>query len=69
MEYMNGKFLRGLEVVLTGLSALIVSAGASWAGVIPVPAPLVGATGPLGLLAAGIAYGGYLFFKRFRNRS
>jgi hypothetical protein len=33
------------------------------------PAPLVGAVGgPVGLLAAGVACGGFLAFKHFRNR-
>ena len=50
------------------LAALLMSVGPSWAG-IPGPAPLIGVTGPFGLLAAGAAYGGYLLFKRFKNRS
>ncbi|MGA8170654.1 MAG: hypothetical protein WB816_07475 [Methylocystis sp.] len=33
------------------------------------PAPLVGVVGgPAGLAAAGVAFGGYLLIKRFRNR-
>jgi hypothetical protein len=49
------------------LAALIMSVGPSWAG-FPVPTPLIGVTGPYGLLAAGAAYGGYLLFKRLKNR-
>ena len=49
------------------ISALLLSAGPGWAGM-PVPAPLVGVTGPYGIAAAGIAYGGYLLFRRYRNR-
>jgi hypothetical protein len=49
------------------ISALLVSAGPGWAGM-PVPAPLVGVTGPYGIVAAGIAYGGYLLYRRYSNR-
>jgi hypothetical protein len=59
--------LQGCGTGLLGFSILILSAGSSWAGM-PIPAPLVGVTGPVGLLAAGAAYGGYLLYKRFRNR-
>jgi hypothetical protein len=67
IEHMNSKFLRSTAAGLSGLSALIISMGPVWAGT-PTPAPLLGATGPVGLLAAGIAYGGYLLVKRLRNR-
>jgi hypothetical protein len=40
--------------------------GPAFAG-LPVPAPLVGVTGPAGIVAAGVAYGGYLLYKRFRH--
>jgi hypothetical protein len=52
---------------VSGLAALIMSVGPSWAGA-GGPAPLVGVTGPFGLLAAGAAYGGYLLYKRLNNR-
>jgi hypothetical protein len=29
---------------------------------------MIGVTGPVGLLAAGAAYGGYLLFKRLNRR-
>ena len=48
-------------------SVLFLGAGPAWAG-LPAPAPLVGVTGPIGIVAAGIAYGGYLLFRRYRNR-
>jgi hypothetical protein len=56
-----------LRACCLGVVALIASAGPTWAGV-PVPAPLLGVTGPFGLLAAGAAYGGYLLYKRYQNR-
>jgi hypothetical protein len=63
---MSDRFSRACCTGLAGLAALTVSVGPIWAGV-PVPAPLVGATGPVGLVAAGVVYGGYLLFKRFKN--
>jgi hypothetical protein len=67
MKQVGGGFLGACRVGLSSFSVLIISVGPSWAG-LPVPAPLAGVTGPVGLLAAGAAYGGYLLFKRFRNR-
>jgi hypothetical protein len=48
-------------------AALVVSAGPACAGCL-VPAPLVGVTGPYGIVAAIVGYGGYLLVRRFRNR-
>ncbi len=62
--------LVGSRIVVAGLglaSVLLLGIEPSWAG-FPVPAPLVGVTGPVGIVAAGLAYGGYLLFKRYRNR-
>jgi hypothetical protein len=47
---------------------LAISAEPSWAGFFGTPAPLIGVTGPYGLLAAGIAYGVYHLFTRLKNR-
>jgi hypothetical protein len=49
------------------LSMLSIDIAPAWAGV-PAPAPLVGVTGPFGIVAAAIACGGYLLFKRYNNR-
>jgi hypothetical protein len=51
-----------------GLATLLVGASSAMAGV-GVPAPLVGVTGPFGLVAIGVAYGGYWLYRRFGNRS
>ena len=67
MKQVSGGFSRGCCVGLSGLSVLLASVGPSWAGMV-APAPLIGVTGPFGLLAAGAAYGGYLLFKRLKNR-
>ena len=67
MRPFEGIFVRGSSLAL-GLSALLLSAAPCWAGM-PLPAPLIGVTGPFGLLAAGAAFGGYLLYKRFRDRA
>ena len=59
---------RIVAVVAGSASALLLGAGPSLAG-IGAPAPLVGVTGPVGIAAAGVAYGGYWLFRRYRNRS
>jgi hypothetical protein len=48
------------------IATLLVSAEAAWAGC-AVPAPLIGVSGPYGIVAAGLGYGGYLLFKRYRG--
>jgi len=60
--------LRIVAVVAGSAAVLLLGAGPSLAG-IGGPAPLVGVTGPVGIVAAGVAYGGYLLFRRYRNRS
>lgn len=67
MKSLSSAFSRACGVGFPALAALIISVGPSWAGV-GVPTPLIGLTGPYGLLAAGAAYGGYLLFKRLKNR-
>ena len=62
----NG-FARACGLSVSGIALLVMSMGPTWAGA-PVPAPLVGVTGPFGLLAAGASYGGYLLYKRYWKR-
>ena len=64
---MRRTFSRFAGYGVAGISILILTVGPSLAGM-PVPAPLIGVTGPVGLVVAGTAYSGYLLFKRFRNR-
>jgi hypothetical protein len=66
MAPLKNELGRSCWVGLAAVAALAVSAGPSWAIVCGAPAPLIGVTGPYGLLAAGAVYGGYLLFKRFR---
>lgn len=56
-----------LVSVSTALSAMLLMTEAAQAGA-PVPAPLAGAFGPLGLAAAGVGYVGYRIVKYYRNR-
>ena len=67
MKSAYDRFSRALCLSLSGVALLVTSVGPSWAGM-PVPAPLVGVTGPFGLLAAGAGYGGYLLYKRYWKR-
>jgi hypothetical protein len=57
---------RSVAAGMLGFAALLAGATSAMAGM-PVPAPLVGVTGPFGLLAIGAAYGGYLVYRRFRS--
>jgi hypothetical protein len=58
------------KVALATLSSLIALSLPAMAG--NVPAPVAGILGPVlgpyGLLAAGVAYGGYRLVKHFRTR-
>jgi hypothetical protein len=58
---------RVLTVAAMLLAGLFASAGGAWAGG-GFPAPLVGVTGPYGVVAAGIAGVGYFLYKRYRDR-
>ena len=60
-------FSRVFTVGAMLVSTLILSTESGWAG-LPVPAPLVGVTGPIGIAAAAIAYGGYLLVRQYRKR-
>lgn len=68
MKSINHGFSQACRIGAAGIAVLLASASPSWAG-LPVPAPLVGVTGPFGLIAAGVGCGGYLLYKRFRNRA
>ena len=52
--------------VATLLTAVFGGVGPALAG--GVPAPLVGVTGPVGIVAAGVGCVGYLLYKRYRDR-
>jgi hypothetical protein len=61
--------LVGSRIVAAGAglaAVLLLGAEPSLAG-IGAPAPLVGVTGPVGIVAAGVAYGGYWLFRRYRS--
>lgn len=67
MKSAYDRFSRALCLSLSGVALLVTSVGPTWAGA-PAPAPLVGVTGPFGLLAAGAGYGGYLLYKHYWKR-
>jgi RimJ/RimL family protein N-acetyltransferase len=59
------------RIVTTGsglVAVVLLGAGTAWAG-IGAPAPLVGVTGPAGIVAAGVAWGGYWLYRRYRDRA
>jgi hypothetical protein len=67
MKSLSNALGRTCCIGLAVIPALVMCVDPSWAIVCAAPAPLIGITGPYGLLAAGVVYGGYLLFKRFRH--
>lgn len=60
----------GSRVAVAGFSlasVFLLGVETGWAGM-PVPAPIVGLTGPAGIVIAGVAYGGYWLVRRYRSR-
>ena len=60
-------FSMDAKVALAAFAGLIAATLPALAGN-PLPAPLAGVLGPYGLVAAGLAYGGYRVFKFFKAR-
>jgi hypothetical protein len=61
----------GVKTTWTGVAALgvlTISTVPSWAIACAAPAPVIGVTGPYGLVIAGAVYGGYLLYKRYHDR-
>ena len=50
------------------LTKLVLSPGLALACAAGAPAPLIGVTGPYGLAAAAIGYGGFLIYKKLKRR-
>jgi hypothetical protein len=69
MKSMGEGFEHACCVAATGVALVALSVTPSFAGTMGVPAPLIGITGPYGVLAAGVAYGGFLLFNRLKSRS
>jgi hypothetical protein len=59
---------RSFAACVLGCAAVLIGASPAMAGA-GIPAPLVGVTGPFGLVAIGAAYGGYWVYRRLGNRS
>lgn len=58
---------RNIATAILSFSAPVLMIAPAFAGQV-IPAPLVGALGPVGILAAGAAYGGYRVVKYMRSR-
>ena len=67
MNLCKKRFERACGVGAAAIGTLLLTATASFAGQ-PAPAPLIGLTGPYGILAAGVAFGGFLVYKKLKNR-
>lgn len=59
-------YLQNLKFLSLGVAILLVGAAPALAGK-SVPVPLAALTGPYGLLAVGLVYGGYRAVKHFRK--
>jgi hypothetical protein len=70
MKRTGEEFKRASRVGAAALAMLLIGGPLSMAiaGGNQAPGPLIGMTGPYGILAAGVGYGGYLLFKRLKSR-
>jgi hypothetical protein len=68
MNVLNRRLERACGVGSAAIGMLLVTATASFAGVPAVPAPVIGLAGPYGILAAGVAYAGFLVYRKLKNR-
>jgi hypothetical protein len=69
MILLNRRLERVCWVGSAAIGTLLVTATASFAGTTTAPAPLIGLAGPYGIAAAAAAYGGFLVYKKLKNRS
>jgi hypothetical protein len=68
MKSLGEGFMRACCLGSAGIGMVLLSVTPSLAGVCVAPAPLIGVTGPYGIVAAGVGYGGYLLCKRMKKR-
>lgn len=57
-----------LRIVLTGLATFLLLTVASAGGDLPVPLPVSGVSGPVGLAVGGAAYLAYRLYKHFGRK-
>lgn len=69
MKPLSEGLKRACCVGAAGIGMVLLSVTPSFAIVCSAPAPLIGVTGPYGILAAGIGYGGFWLYKRLQNRA
>jgi len=60
--------MNAVVTFIGSVAFLAASGGLAWAGT-PIPAPLVGVAGPLGLAAVAVGYGSYWLYKRHRRQN
>ena len=68
MRFRNRDLKLACGLSCATLAVLMAGVSQSWAGC-AAPAPLIGITGPYGIAAAAIAYGGFLVYKKVKQRS
>jgi hypothetical protein len=68
MTLLNSGLRRACGLGSAAIGMLLISATSSFAIVCAAPAPLIGVTGPYGIAAAAVAYGGFLVYRKLKNR-
>ena len=68
MTLLNKSLKRACGLGSAAIGILLVGVTPSSALVCAAPAPLIGVTGPYGIAAAAVAYGGFLVYKKLKNR-
>ena len=68
MIFPGNVFKRACGLGCAAFGILLVSVTSSSALVCAAPAPLIGVTGPYGIAAAAVAYGGFLIYKKIKSR-
>ena len=69
MTLLNNGLKRASGAGSAAIGILLLTATASFACAVPTPTPLIGVTGPYGIAAAAVAYGGFLIYRKLKNRS
>ncbi len=68
MKFLNHDLKHSCGLGCATLVVLMAGVSPSSALACAAPAPMIGVTGPYGIAAAAIAYGGYLVYKKLKKR-
>ncbi len=68
MQKGDGMKQKELIQALSASAVLMSVSTEVLAGAMPVPMPIVGATGPYGIGIAAIGYGGYKLYKHIKSK-